>query len=83
MRLEKISLMAIYVLWLVSNEPALKEYLVEWRHIKQIITGDDLKARGILPGPRYKEILTNLRAAWLDGEVKNNKEEEELLNTLL
>ena len=46
-------------------------------------TGDDLKARGLAPGPRYGEILTKLRAAWLDGEVKNNNEEEELLNTLL
>jgi hypothetical protein len=34
-------------------------------------------------GPRYKEILSQLRAARLDGKVKNHKEEEELLNTLL
>jgi tRNA nucleotidyltransferase (CCA-adding enzyme) len=83
LRLEKIPLIAIYVLWLISNEPALKEFLVKWRLVKATITGDDLKARGIPIGPHYKEILSTLRAAWLDGEVENHKEEEELLNTLL
>ena len=83
LRLEKLPLIAVYALWLVSNEPALKEFLVNWRHIKATITGDDLKARGIPTGPRYKKILSQLRAAWLDGKVKNDKEEEELLNTLI
>ena len=81
--LEKIPLLSIYVLWLVSKVPALKEFLVKWRHVKTTITGDDLKLRGILAGPRYKKILSQLRAAWLDGKVKNDKEEKELLNTLL
>jgi tRNA nucleotidyltransferase (CCA-adding enzyme) len=83
LRLEKAPLIAVYAVWLISNEPALKEFLVKWRHVKAAITGDYLKARGIPLGPRYKEILSQLRAAWLDGKVKNNKEEEELLNTLL
>ena len=82
-RLEKVRLITVYTLWLATNESALKEFLVKWRHVKIKTTGDDLKARGIPPGPRYKEILISLRAAWLDGEVKNDKEEEELLNTLL
>jgi tRNA nucleotidyltransferase (CCA-adding enzyme) len=81
--LEKVPLIAVYALWLVSNEPALKEFLINWRHIKATITGADLKARGIPTGPRYKNILSQLRTAWLDGDVKNDKEEEELLNTLL
>jgi tRNA nucleotidyltransferase (CCA-adding enzyme) len=82
-RLEKIPLITIYVLWSVSNEPALKEFLVNWRHIKPTTTGNDLKIRGISAGPRYREILSQLRNARLDGMVKNDKEEEELLNTLL
>ena len=76
-------MIAIYSLWLISKEPALKEFLVNWRHVKPTITGGDLKARGIPTGPRYKKILSQLRAARLDGNVKNDKEEEELLNTLL
>lgn len=83
LRLEKIPLISVYALWLVSNEPALKEFLVNWRRIKAIVTGDDLKARGVPTGPRYKKILSQLRIAWLDGDVKNDKEERELLNTLL
>ena len=75
--------MSIYAVWLITNETALKDFLVKWRHIKANITGDDLIARGIPTGPRYKEILTRLRAAWLDGEVKNEKEEKELLILLL
>ncbi len=83
LRLEKVPLIVVYALWHVSNEPSLKEFLVRWRQVKPTITGNDLKARGIPTGPRYKKILSQLRAAWLDGDVKNDKEEEELLNTLL
>ena len=82
-RLEKTPLIAIFALWLVSNDPALKEFLMNWRHIKATITGDHLKARGVPAGPRYKQILSQLRNARLDRDVKNDKEEEELLNTLL
>jgi tRNA nucleotidyltransferase (CCA-adding enzyme) len=82
-RLDKVPLMAIYALWLATNETALKEFLVKWRKINPKTTGDDLKALRIPPGPRYKEILSHLRTALLDGEVHNEKEEKDLLNTLL
>jgi tRNA nucleotidyltransferase (CCA-adding enzyme) len=78
-RLDKTPLMAIHAVWLVTNEPALKEFNMKWRHIKPQTTGDTLKAMGIPPGPRYREILSRLRAAWLDGEVKDAKEEAVLL----
>jgi hypothetical protein len=42
-----------------------------------------LKARGISPGPQYKNILQKLRAAWLDGDVKTLADEEKLLMQLL
>lgn len=80
--LERFSLISIYALWLATNESALKEFLVKWQHIKSNVTGDDLKARGIAPGPRYKEILSQLRAARLDGEVENAADEEKLLQKL-
>jgi tRNA nucleotidyltransferase (CCA-adding enzyme) len=81
--LEKLPLLSIYAVYLVSGENPLLDYLSLWRHVKAHTTGDELKTRGIPPGPRYKEILFQLRAAWLDGNVKNDKEEKELLNTLL
>ena len=81
--LEKLPLLSIYAVYLILGEKALLDYLSLWRHVKAYTTGDDLKARGLPPGPRFGEILTQLRAAWLDGDVKNHREEEELLNTLL
>ena len=61
----------------------LHRYLTEWWQVKPKTTGHDLKARGVPPGPKYNEILRRLRAAWLDGEVKTEGEEQSLLNILL
>lgn len=81
--LEKLPELSIYIVYLVSREKALLDYLSMWRHVKPHTTGNDLKARGLPSGPRFGEVLSQLRAAWLDGEVKNAEEEKELLNTLL
>jgi tRNA nucleotidyltransferase (CCA-adding enzyme) len=81
--LEKLPELSIYVVYLVSRENALLDYLSIWRHVKPHTTGADLKMRGLPSGPRFGEVLSQLRAAWLDGEVKNAEEEKELLNTLL
>ena len=59
------------------------KYLSEWRHIKPRTTGHHLKKRGIEPGPKYAEVLRRLRAAWLDGEVENEEEEERLLESII
>jgi tRNA nucleotidyltransferase (CCA-adding enzyme) len=81
--LEKLPLQSIYAVYLVSREKALLDYLSVWRHVKPHTTGDDLKARGLPPGPRFGEVLTQLRAAWLDGEVSNDSQEKELLSKIL
>ena len=81
--LEKLPLLSIYVVYLVSREDALLDFLSIWRHVKPHTTGDDLKARGLQPGPRFGEILSQLRAAWLDGEVTNDTQEKELLSKIL
>ncbi len=81
--LEKLPELSIYIVYLVSREKALLDYLSIWRHVKPHTTGNDLKERGLSSGPRFGEVLSQLRAAWLDGEVKNAEEEKELLNTLL
>lgn len=81
--LEKFPPISIYAVYLVSHENALLNYLSVWRHVKPQTTGDDLKARGLQPGPRYGEILSLLRAAWLDGDVKDKDQENEFLDTLL
>jgi len=80
---EKLPLISIYAVYLVSREKALLDYISFWRHVKPHTTGNDLKARGLKPGPRYGEILEKLRAAWLDGVLSTQSEEDELLNKLL
>lgn len=81
--LEEMPSISIYAVYLMRKEPALRDYLVSWRNIKPTITGNDLKARGLEPGPRFAEILRQLRAAWLDGGVKSEVEEQILLNKLI
>ena len=81
--LEKFPPDSVYTVYLVTRENALLEYLSIWRYVKPHTTGDDLKARGLQPGPRFGEILSHLRAAWLDGVVGSREQENELLNTIL
>jgi tRNA nucleotidyltransferase (CCA-adding enzyme) len=86
-RLEELPLTAVYAVFLsVPDGQAhqnLHNYLETWRHVKPKTNGHDLKKRGLRPGPRFQQILTRLRQAWLDGEVKTEIEEMELLDTLI
>lgn len=50
------------------DRPALELNPPPW------VTGDDLQALGIPAGPDYKVLLDRLRAAQLDGEVRNRDE---------
>ena len=85
--LESYSIKALEVLSSATQDEKIKnilmQYLAEWWYVKPKTTGHDLKKRGIPPGPKYTEILRRLRAAWLDGEVKSEEEEMNLLHQLL
>lgn len=39
-----------------------------------LVTGDDLIALGLAPGPRFKEILASIEDAQLEGRLKNREE---------
>ncbi len=86
-RLDDATLPAIAAVYLLSAnvqvQDAISAYLKTWRHIKPATTGTDLKRRGLAPGPKYNEILSRLRAAWLDGEVKDSQQEMDLLERLM
>lgn len=82
-RLDKYPAAAVYAVYLVQHKSRLSDYLKTWRHIKPTMTGEDLKRLSLAPGPDYKHILSSLRAAWVDGEVKNEREEEKLLRRLI
>ncbi|MCP4140021.1 MAG: CBS domain-containing protein [Chloroflexi bacterium] len=85
-RLDDIPPLALYAASLCPIAESLRErlgqYLSSWRNIQPSIGGEELKERGLSPSPRYKEILSQLRAAWLDGEVENKEEELALLERL-
>ncbi len=81
--LDDLPSLSVYAVYLVSRENALSDYLAKWQHVKPHTTGDDLKARGLEPGPRFGEILRRLRTAWLDEELNSQQEEEKLLDNLL
>jgi tRNA nucleotidyltransferase (CCA-adding enzyme) len=85
-RLEDVPEFAIYALSLSAEgktKQALLDYLEKWRYIKPKTTGHDLKELGLSPGPKYKSILRQLRAAWLDGKIETAAAEKKLLGQLL
>ncbi len=86
-RLEDVPVLAIYAIYLASDQPdlcaSLEAYVFTWRRITPTITGEELRRRGLRPGPAYRVILERLRHAWLDGEITSPTQEADLLSTLL
>ena len=56
----------------------MSRYITQWRREKADITGRDLIALGLRPGPQFGEILRAVRRAKLDGEVGASSEQAEL-----
>jgi tRNA nucleotidyltransferase (CCA-adding enzyme) len=61
----------------------LRDFLLHYRNVSAYTGGDDLRKRGISPSPLYEQILSRLKAAWLDGEVTSYEEEIVLLDSIL
>jgi hypothetical protein len=51
--------------------------------VAPVTTGHDLRDRGLPASPRYKQILSILRDAWLDGKIHSVTDERALLDQLL
>jgi tRNA nucleotidyltransferase (CCA-adding enzyme) len=51
-------------------------YLDQWSQVKPVLTGNDLKAIGYPPGPKFKQILQDLRLATLEGVVSDRTQAE-------
>lgn len=60
----------------------LLDYRSQYRDVKLSVTGADLKALGLTPGPAYKKILTRLLDARLDGVVRSKADELKLVAKL-
>ncbi len=62
---------------------AVELYLERLRFIHASLSGNDLRAMGLPPGPLYRRLLDALLEARLDGRVHTRAEEEALLADLL
>lgn len=67
----------------ITGAAWVKPYYAEWRDVKTAVTGDDLRALGLKPGPAYGIILDQLLAARLDGQISSEAEEQALLKQIL
>ena len=66
-----------------EQRQVLQTYEEVYRKVRPFTTGDDLRAFGLPPSPRYDIILSDLKRAWLDGELKSEDEEKAFLRQLL
>ena len=86
-RLEAYSLSTLALAYVVGEHDLARahiaHYVEQLRHVRPIADGETLRARRLPPGPAYRAILRELRAAWLDGEVHNAAEESAWLERRL
>jgi tRNA nucleotidyltransferase (CCA-adding enzyme) len=66
-----------------SVKRQVSAYLTTYQRTKPSLTGADLKALGLKPGPQFKRILDRLLDARLDGEVKTEADERVLMKKLV
>ncbi|NVL90776.1 MAG: CBS domain-containing protein [Desulfobacterales bacterium] len=72
----------LYIMASATHKPvkrAVSNYITRLRSIKTLLSGIDLKEMGFEPGPVYREILTSILDARLNGEVKTRVEEVEFV----
>jgi tRNA nucleotidyltransferase (CCA-adding enzyme) len=85
--LSEFSGLTLFLAYLFEKDPHKKQALMcewkDWRWVKPVTTGDDLRKMSIPPGPVYSRLLQRLRKAWLDDEVKSYHEERALLQKLI
>lgn len=68
----------IYLMGMTKSEGIKRQvsaFLTTYRQVTPSLTGADLNAMGLKPGPQYKRILSRLMDARLNGEVTSDAEE--------
>jgi tRNA nucleotidyltransferase (CCA-adding enzyme) len=66
-----------------SVKRQVSAFLTTYQQVKPILTGADLKAMGLKPGPKFRHILDRLLDARLNGETKTEAEERQLVYRLV
>ncbi len=64
------------------GKKAVSNYYTSYRHIQPAVTGNDLIAMGLAPGPSFRKILDKIREAKLNGRVKTVQQEKHLASQL-
>ncbi|MBK8048363.1 MAG: CCA tRNA nucleotidyltransferase [Anaerolineales bacterium] len=62
---------------------AIARYRAIWQHVHAELNGDDLHRMGIPRGRFYRDILTALRTARLDGLVGSREDEERIVKKMI
>ena len=65
-----------------SVKRRVSAYLTTYQQTKPVLTGADLKAMGLKPGPQFKKILDCLLDARLNGQVTSEAEERALVKQI-
>lgn len=85
-RLETLSSPLLAAGWLLAEDEDVKgklyRYWTAWRHVQPLLTGGDLKALGLAPGPLFRQILDTARIARLNGEIETREAELALAHSL-
>ncbi len=61
----------------------ISAFLTTYQHVKPALTGTDLKAIGLKPGPQFKKILHQLLEARLNGDVQTETEERQFVQRVV
>ncbi|TVQ42215.1 MAG: CBS domain-containing protein [Gloeocapsa sp. DLM2.Bin57] len=80
--LDWVSLLLVGIDSDYPNRRKIWQYLTHLAYVKAPLNGDDLKTLGYKPGPQYKQILTRLLQATLDGEISSREEGLTLLSQM-
>ncbi|MBR6088909.1 MAG: hypothetical protein IKP86_03180 [Anaerolineaceae bacterium] len=67
----------LYCFQLICSEreaALLEKYVLSWRNVRPLTSGDDLLRMGVRPGPEMRELLHGLRAACIDRDLTQAEE---------
>lgn len=85
--LSGISKFVIFALYFDNHNKqetdCLEAFINNYSKVQPFTNGTELRKRGLQPSPKYAEIISGLRDAWLDGIIHTQEEENQLLETFL
>jgi tRNA nucleotidyltransferase (CCA-adding enzyme) len=78
---EKLGELAWLANWIAASDSGrarLENLARHWRHVRPALKGEDLAALGIPKGPRMGQLLAEIRAARLDGDLQGEGPDAEV-----